>query len=182
MIVNFCCLTLDFSSQCHEVSLLIGMMILSALQSCEESWKDPRALEKGRAESRNIPCSKCCKDLSTRSVTLLWRFTAEDRSLQREEWQEMHSSAIPRLLEKALLLTRNAYRILLGYSTDAISRSARNYPCVPAGVTFCIPCWRRGLHGMFYSLSTTIPCLAYVTEFSIARGSFHDSSQLWSAL
>ena len=136
---------------------------LSALQSCEESWKDPRALEKGRAESRNIPCSKCCKDLSTRSVTLLWRFTAEDRSLQREEWQEMHSSAIPRLLEKALLLTRNAYRI-------------------PAGVTFCIPCWRRGLHGMFYSLSTTIPCLAYVTEFSIARGSFHDSSQLWSAL
>ena len=135
----------------------------SALQSCEESWKDPRALEKGRAESRNIPCSKCCKDLSTRSVTLLWRFTAEDRSLQREEWQEMHSSAIPRLLEKALLLTRNAYRI-------------------PAGVTFCIPCWRRGLHGMFYSLSTTIPCLAYVTEFSIARGSFHDSSQLWSAL
>ena len=33
----------------------------------------------------------------------------------------MHSLAIPRLVKKALLLMRNAYRILLGYSIHAIS-------------------------------------------------------------
>ena len=31
----------------------------------------------------------------------------------------MHSLTIPRLVEKALLLMRNAYRILLGYSIHA---------------------------------------------------------------
>ena len=86
-----------------------------------------------------------------RTVTLLWRAIAKDRSLQREEWQGMHSLAIPRLVEKALLLMRNAYRILLGYSIHAIS-------------SLYILCWRRQFSMLWFGC---IACLLFRSRFDI---------------
>ena len=86
-----------------------------------------------------------------RTVTLLWCAIAKDRSLQREEWQGMHSLTIPRLVEKALLLMRNAYRILLGNSIHAIS-------------SLYILCWKRQFSMLWFGC---IACLLFRSRFDI---------------